>query len=156
MKTTLQSFLALGLLVAPALSLPVEQDFPSFPVTDVLDTGLTIAEYAQKLSASTVVKRQFNGDTYNQLTDGSPCRDVSLIFARGTTSPGNVGSAGSEGPTFFNAVASRLGGTSRLAIQGVNYSASILGFLSGGDAAGATTTFNLINSVSNASSDHTI
>jgi cutinase len=45
----------------------------------------------------------------------------------------------------FNALASRLGGTSRLAIQGVTYPANVIGFLAGGDAAGATTMFNLIN-----------
>jgi cutinase len=32
-----------------------------------------------------------------------------------------------------------------LAIQGVDYPANVIGFLAGGDAAGATTMFNLIN-----------
>ena len=61
---------------------------------------------------------------------------------------GNVGEANSEGPTFFNALAARVGGASNLAIQGVTYPANVLGFLAGGDAAGATTMFNLINQVS--------
>jgi hypothetical protein len=58
---------------------------------------------------------------------------------------GNVGKADSEGPAFFNALASSLGGTSCLAIQGVTYPASVLGFLAGGAPAGATTMVNLIN-----------
>jgi len=152
MKNVLQSLLPLSLLLAPTFALPTaanEPSFPSFPITDVEGSGLTVKEYAAQLASDSpaLAKRQYNGNTFNQLTDGSACRDVSLIFARGTTSPGNVGEAGSEGPTFFNAVASRIG-AARLAVQGVNYSASILGFLSGGDAAGATTMFNLINDVS--------
>jgi cutinase len=42
-------------------------------------------------------------------------------------------------------LAAALGGTSQLAIQGVTYPANVFGFLAGGDAAGATTMFNLIN-----------
>ncbi|KZM25608.1 Cutinase [Ascochyta rabiei] len=136
-------------LAAPA---PVAQEVGvSFPITDVIDTGLTIKEYAEQLEAGVqpekvaLTKRQYGADTYNQLTDGTPCRAVTVIWARGTTQTGNVGSADSEGPTFFNALANRLGGTSRLAIQGVAYPADILGFLAGGDANGATTMFNLIN-----------
>lgn len=34
--------------------------------------------------------RQYGGDTYNQLTDGTPCRDITVIYARGTTQDGNV------------------------------------------------------------------
>jgi cutinase len=156
MKAVFQTLVPLSLLLAPTSAFPtVKNDFPIFPITDLIDSDLTVKEYADKLasSSSTLAKRQYNGDTFNQLTDGSACRDVSLIFARGTTSPGNVGEAGSEGPTFFNAVASRIG-ASRLAVQGVNYSASVLGFLAGGDAAGETTTFNLINDVGSAMPEH--
>jgi cutinase len=152
MKVFAQSLLPLSLLVSSTFAAPTPQEAtgPSFPITDLIDSDLTVAEYTAQLEGQTVgepsvAKRQYNGDTFNQFTDGSACRDVTLFFARGTTSPGNVGEAGSEGPTFFNAVASRLGGTSRLAIQGVNYSASVLGFLAGGDAAGGTTLLNLIN-----------
>jgi cutinase len=151
-----QSLLPITALLSAALAAPapVAQEGVSFPITDVIDTGLTIKEYAEQLEAGrvpekvTLTKRQFNGDTYNQLTDGTACCAVTVIYARGTTQEGNVGSADSEGPTFFNALASRLGGTSRLAIQGVTYPANVLGFLAGGDANGATTMFNLINTVS--------
>lgn len=76
---------------------------------------------------------------------GYRCRAVTVIYARGTTQAGNVGEANSEGPTFFNALASRLGGAGQLAIQGVDYPANVFGFLAGGDAGGATTMFDLIN-----------
>ncbi|KAF9699393.1 hypothetical protein EKO04_002648 [Ascochyta lentis] len=149
-----QAILPFTALLGAALAVPApiaQEEGVSFPVTDVIDTGLTIKEYAEQLEAGnkpekiSLTKRQYGGDTYNQLTDGTACRAVTVIYARGTTQEGNVGSADSEGPTFFNALASRLGGVSRLAIQGVTYPADIFGFLAGGDANGATTMFNLIN-----------
>ncbi len=71
--------------------------------------------------------------TYNQL--GGACTAYTVIFARGTTEPGNVGIL--VGPPFFDALRS-LVGTSALTIQGVNdYSASIDGYIEGGDPAGS-------------------
>lgn len=147
----------LTLLASSALAAPTAAPEPvaevaegvSFPITDLIDSDLTFDEYAAQLeaqqsSSESLAKRQYNGDTFNQLTDGTACRPISVIYARGTNGAGNVGEAGSEGPTFFNALAARLGGASQLAIQGVNYSASVLGFLAGGDSAGATTMYNLI------------
>lgn len=147
------SLLPLAVLVSSALSAPTPaQEGVSFPITDIIDSGLTVEEYARTLesqqkSAPALSKRQFSGTTYNQLTDGTACRPISIIYARGTTQAGNVGDVGSEGPTFLNALASRLGGASRLAVQGVNYPADVFGFLAGGSAEGATTMFNLINQV---------
>ena len=88
---------------------------------------------------------QYSGaDTENQLTDGSPCRAVTIIFARGTTESGNVGN--SAGPTFFQAVADSIG-TSNLAVQGVAYPADTVGFLVGGDADGSRTFADLVQVV---------
>jgi len=71
--------------------------------------------------------------TYNQL--GGTCTAYTVIFARGTTEPGNVGIL--VGPPFFDALRSSVG-TSALTIQGVNdYSASVDGYLEGGDPAGS-------------------
>jgi cutinase len=72
-------------------------------------------------------------DTYNQL--GGPCTEYTLIFARGTTEPGNVGIL--VGPPLIEALTS-LVGESALTIQGVNnYAASVDGYLEGGDPAGS-------------------
>jgi hypothetical protein len=72
-------------------------------------------------------------DTYNEL--GQPCTEYTVIFARGTSEPGNVGIL--VGPPFFYALEA-LVGTSALTIQGVNdYSASIEGYLEGGDPVGS-------------------
>ncbi|PVH99376.1 carbohydrate esterase family 5 protein [Periconia macrospinosa] len=96
-------------------------------------------------AAPAVEKRQYSSSTYNQLTDGTACRPISLIYARGTSQQGNVGDSQAVGPLFFNQIASRVGGTSQIAIQGVTYPANVAGFLAGGDAAGSTTIANLIS-----------
>lgn len=71
--------------------------------------------------------------TYNQL--GGTCTTYTVIFARGTTEPGNVGIL--VGPPFFDALRSAVG-SSALTIQGVNnYAASVDGYLEGGDPAGS-------------------
>ncbi|KAF1364197.1 cutinase-domain-containing protein [Lizonia empirigonia] len=114
-------------------------DPEAFPISELLSSSLTPKAHA-------LSKRQYSSSTYNQLTDGTACRAISVIYARGTSQQGNVGDAAAVGPLFFNQIASRVGGTSKLAIQGVTYSASVLGFLQGGDAAGSTTMTNLISS----------
>jgi cutinase len=71
--------------------------------------------------------------TYNEL--GGACTKYTVIFARGTSEPGNVGIL--VGPPFFDAL-QPLVGASALTIQGVNdYSASIDGYLEGGDPVGS-------------------
>ncbi|KAL2068818.1 hypothetical protein VTL71DRAFT_15156 [Oculimacula yallundae] len=68
--------------------------------------------------------------TYNQLvtltTSKNPtCKAYTVIFARGTVEPGNVGIL--VGPPFFDALKARIGGDSLL-VQGVNeYVASVKG-----------------------------
>lgn len=151
----MRSFIPVVALLSTAFAAPTPApaaEGVSFPITDLIGTDLDFKQYAAKLEAErenapapALAKRQYNGNTFNQLTDGTACRKVTIIWARGTNGAGNVGEAGSEGPTFFNAVASAVGGAANLAVQGVNYSANVFGFLAGGDAAGATSMYNLIN-----------
>lgn len=96
--------------------------------------------------ATAIAKRAY-ADTANELTDGTACRDVTLIYARGTTQDGNIGASGDVGPLFMNNLSSILG-ASALAVQGVDYDASILGFLAGGDADGSQTMADLVALVS--------
>ena len=84
--------------------------------------------------------RQAGSDTRNDLTNGSPCKAVTIIFARGTTESGNVGTI--AGPPFFSAL-----GSTNVAVQGVDYPADVAGFLAGGDAAGSATMAGLVNQV---------
>lgn len=72
-------------------------------------------------------------DTYNEL--GGACTEYTLVFARGTTEPGNLGIL--VGPPLVMALTS-LVGDSALTVQGVNnYGATVDGYLAGGDAAGS-------------------
>lgn len=92
--------------------------------------------------ASPVIRRQLaTSDTENDLTDGSACKAVTIIFARGTTESGNVGL--STGPPFFSAVAQAIG-ESNLAVQGVDYAADVAGFVAGGDATGSALMAQLV------------
>jgi hypothetical protein len=78
--------------------------------------------------------------TYNDLDSGS-CAEYTLIFARGTAEPGNFGVL--VGPPFVWALQDVVG-TDGLTIQGVNdYSASVAGYLAGGDADGSTNMYVL-------------
>ncbi|KAK4553892.1 hypothetical protein LTR86_009067 [Recurvomyces mirabilis] len=89
-----------------------------------------------------ILKRQYIGsDTENQLVDGTPCRAITILFARGTTESGDIGTL--AGPPFFQAVANAVG-AGNVAVQGVNYGATIAGFLAGGDPAGSSTLASLV------------
>jgi cutinase len=101
MKTCARSLFALAALLTAALSAPTPSNGVSFPITDLIDSNLTIEEYAaqledKSLEERTLTKRQYNGNTYNQLTDGTACRPITVIYARGTTQAGNVGAADTE------------------------------------------------------------
>lgn len=86
------------------------------------------------VSAVPFDKRQsLAGITQNGLTGA--CKGMTVIFARGTTETGNVGTV--AGPPFFQALSAKVGGD--LAVQGVDYPADIPGFLVGGDVAGSKT-----------------
>ncbi|ESZ98673.1 carbohydrate esterase family 5 protein [Sclerotinia borealis F-4128] len=68
---------------------------------------------------------------------------MTVLFARGTGEPGNVGIL--TGPPFFVALAAYMNETRSMSIQGVDYAATTSGFLAGGDPAGAKTMADLIN-----------
>jgi len=80
-------------------------------------------------------------NTQNDLKNGSPCKALTIIFARGTVEAGNVGAR--IGPPLFSAVAN-ITGAANLAAQGVDYSADIFGFLAGGSGSGSTTMRKLV------------
>jgi cutinase len=104
--------------------------------------SLLIVPFSSAFPLSSLFKRaDLTSTTQNDLLNGTPCKAVTVIFARGTTSPGNVGE--STGPPFFQAIANLIGATN-LAVQGVDYPASILGFLQGGDGPGSTTMASLV------------
>ncbi|TLD15533.1 uncharacterized protein PgNI_02535 [Pyricularia grisea] len=85
--------------------------------------------------------RQTVGTTANEFTSGG-CKDVVLLYARGTSQSGNMGEE--PGPALGNALKTRLG-AARVAVQGVSYSASLLGNLNpGGAPASEATSFRTL------------
>ena len=76
----------------------------------------------------------------NDITDAI-CKPVTLLFARGTTEEGNMGSL--VGPSLAKALGLAVGEDS-LAVQGVDYDASVEGFFAGGDPEGSKTMAGLI------------
>ncbi|OIW27750.1 cutinase [Coniochaeta ligniaria NRRL 30616] len=106
----------------------------------MLLNSVILLALAHHAFASPIQPRQsFTGDTENGLS--GPCKSYTVIFARGTTESGNVGTV--AGPPFFQALASRVG-NGNLAVQGVDYPADIAGFLAGGDATGSKTMASLV------------
>ncbi|XMA20226.1 hypothetical protein WAI453_013017 [Rhynchosporium graminicola] len=71
------------------------------------------------------------------------CSPMMVIFARGTTEPGNVGLF--AGPPFFKALEEKMG-SGTVGVQGVEYEASVTGFLQGGDAKGSAAMATLAES----------
>ncbi|KAF5374194.1 hypothetical protein D9758_004593 [Tetrapyrgos nigripes] len=72
------------------------------------------------------------------LEERQACADVIVVFARGTTEPSPIGTI--VGPPLQSALQAALAGRGMsLSFQGVNYPASIAGFLEGGDPQGSAT-----------------
>ncbi|OKP13801.1 Cutinase [Penicillium subrubescens] len=112
----LNSFLNLLLSYLPAID------------TSVTDATGIITDFDNLLGALTGAQ-----ETYNEL--GRSCTEWTVIFARGTAEPGNVGVL--VGPPLFDALDDKFG-SSAITIQGVNdYSASVQGYLAGGDSNGS-------------------
>jgi cutinase len=120
-------------------ALEIDDDFPLAELEAYFEAHMN----SEDSEANSLHARQFSSSTYNQLTDGTPCRPVTMIYARGTTQAGNVGDSAAVGPVLFNNLASRIG-LNNLAVQGVTYAANIAGYLAGGDAAGSRTMADLI------------
>ncbi|KAH9209030.1 putative cutinase [Leptodontidium sp. 2 PMI_412] len=82
------------------------------------------------------------GTTQSDLETNKPCAQMTIIFARGTTEPGNMGVF--AGPQLVQAVQTAMPGTS-INVQGVNYTATIQGYLAGGGTDGTTSMTNFVN-----------
>ncbi|KAJ1548099.1 hypothetical protein HK405_004222, partial [Cladochytrium tenue] len=79
-------------------------------------------------------------DVQNGLVDGQ-CGALTVVFARGTTEQGNVGSL--VGPPFLQSLAGMVG-AANLVAQGVDYPADVQGFLNGGDPTGSALMASLV------------
>ncbi|KAJ7021558.1 cutinase [Mycena alexandri] len=81
----------------------------------------------------------FPNDTENGLS--GPCATLTFLFARGTFETGNVGER--VGPPLISQLRDFYG--TSITVQGVDYDASLLGYLQGGSPSGSATLVDLIN-----------
>ena len=134
---------------AAAAPVAAEQDIAAVLEADA-DFPLAELEawYEKALNGdgSDLEARQYTSSTSNELIDGTACRAVTMIYARGTGQQGNIGDSAAVGPLFFNGIAQIIG-RNNLAVQGVTYPANVAGFLAGGDAAGSRTLAQLAQQV---------
>ena len=122
---TMKGFISASLFMCLVIAAPIQDvTTPSFQETPYLRREIR--------------KRSNLSDTRNELQE---CKPVTVIFARGTTEPGNVGSR--VGPPFFNALEVAIG-NENMAVQGVDYPAAILGYIKDGDPAGTTKLASLV------------
>ncbi|RMZ73900.1 cutinase [Pyrenophora seminiperda CCB06] len=82
--------------------------------------------------------------TQNDVTSGTGCKAMTILFARGTTELGNMGSV--AGPPFVSAVGAMMG-AGNVAVQGIAYPADVPGFLAGGDAGGSKLMAQMVGQV---------
>lgn len=116
MKGVVTSTVLMGLLLPLSMAAPAMSGFE------------LLQERSQELAG-----RQ--SSTRDDLVNGD-CKDVTVIFARGTSEDGNVGA--SVGPPLFDALVDLIGNDA-VAVQGVDYPATIPGYLAGGSKEGAAT-----------------
>lgn len=81
--------------------------------------------------------------TQNDVKNGGACKAMTILFARGTTEIGNMGTV--AGPPFVSAVGAMMGGN--VAVQGIEYPADVPGFLVGGDAGGSKLMAQMVGQV---------
>lgn len=140
MKTSFSFLIALSFLslvfTAPVTSPTpadelISRDINSFLalVASLFPFSGLISDISSLLIAAEDALAALTGTSTTQNGLSGSCKAVTVIWARGTTEPGNVGVL--VGPPFFNALKSRIGG-GNVAIQGVPYNADVEGFLEGG------------------------
>lgn len=118
-------------------------EFLSLLLDDLPDIDVSINDAAGILTDLEELLADVTGlqTTYNGI--GQDCTEYTVVFARGTTEPGNIGIL--VGPPLILAL-EQLVSSSSLTIQGVNnYAATIQGYLEGGDPNGSANMYVLFS-----------
>lgn len=133
MKTILAIYFTYFLKLV--ISAPTEIETPSISKADA--TEITIAKlqlYQNQSLPGNITENGISG----------PCKRVTVLFAKGTGEGGNVGDGSSPGPPWFAELRKSMG-EENVAVQGVPYSANVIGFLRGGDPEGTEKLLNFTN-----------
>ncbi|PFH58583.1 hypothetical protein XA68_13485 [Ophiocordyceps unilateralis] len=122
----------LALLSLTAATLVIADDPPKANLVNKLaDFFLDLPQFDYPVQGvcSLVAKRQqtMADEKKVQTTRTDSCGAITVIFARGSCEPGNVGI--SAGPPFFEALQNALGNRGRVAVNGLTYSADFKDFL---------------------------
>lgn len=116
-SNTMKLFIYCAAIISLAIAVPIE----NAPSSTFDHMGMLSRGVSRRLSLA---------DSRNELEE---CKPVTVIFARGTIEPGNVGTL--VGPPFFNTLELAIG-EENVGVQGVDYAATVFGYLEGGDAEG--------------------
>ncbi|KAF1924392.1 carbohydrate esterase family 5 protein [Didymella exigua CBS 183.55] len=101
--------------------------------------------FANLLILAPIASAALTSSTQSDVTNGSGCKAMTVLFARGTTEIGNMGTV--AGPPFVSAIGKMMGGAQNLAVQGIQYPADVPGFLAGGDARGSMLMAKMVGQV---------
>lgn len=93
----------------------------------------------------TLTLAALNSQNQNDFVGGGACKAMTVLFARGTTEGGNMGTV--AGPPFVSAIGDMMGGAANVAVQGIEYPANVAGFLAGGDKDGSALMAQLVGQV---------
>ncbi|EHK25919.1 carbohydrate esterase family 5 protein [Trichoderma virens Gv29-8] len=114
----------------PVLESPARRDWPTInefltELAEIMPIGDTVSAACDLIGDAEDVAADLFGISN---TENDACGDVTVLFARGTCDPGNVGVL--VGPFFFRSLQTALG-SKTVGVKGVPYPASVQGFLSG-------------------------
>lgn len=103
-------------------------------IVELFPVNVAVTDICGALTAGEQVLGSAFGLQSTQNSNG--CADVTIVFARGTCDPGNVGTL--VGPPIINAIKSAIGSSKSVTVQGVPYPASVDGYLKADPTAGHT------------------
>ncbi|TLS21243.1 uncharacterized protein PpBr36_10455 [Pyricularia pennisetigena] len=94
--------------------------------------------------AEAVLETRQNRNSANTQSAAGPCADMTVVFARGTTERGNVGTV--VGPPLLDAIRQASNGLT-VNMQGVDYAADVRGFMQGGDPRGSARMASIVKAL---------
>ncbi|KAK2593089.1 hypothetical protein QQS21_009219 [Conoideocrella luteorostrata] len=103
-------------------------------ITETFPVNVAVTEICGALTVGEEALAETFGLSTTENANG--CADVTLVFARGTCDPGNLGAL--SGPSFVTAVKKAVGSSKSVAVQGIDYPATVDGYLTADPAAGRT------------------
>ncbi|KAH6695861.1 cutinase [Leptodontidium sp. MPI-SDFR-AT-0119] len=147
-STILSALPILGL--ATALPYIHARDIDSESSNTTMSSTISLQQAAamgQIETLNSLVALDAPADPINENGLSGACKAVTVLFAKGTGENGNMGDGSSPGPAWVAAIRASLG-TDKVTVQGIDYDASVLGYLLGGSPSGTTTYLNTINQAS--------